>query len=81
MSIARKAPSPGPAETPSSPGWPMRRSAGSSKTRRDSSSRELKRGHRYDAIILDPPSYGHGPAGEIWKLEDDLPKLLAASPS
>ena len=40
--------------------------------------RELKRGHRYDGIILDPPSYGHGPAGETWKLEDDLPKLLAA---
>jgi 23S rRNA (cytosine1962-C5)-methyltransferase len=40
--------------------------------------RELKRGHRYDGIILDPPSYGHGPAGETWKLEDDLPKLLTA---
>ncbi len=38
--------------------------------------RELTRGNRYDAVILDPPSYGHGPAGETWKLEDDLPQLL-----
>ncbi len=34
--------------------------------------REIKRGHRYDAIIMDPPSYGRGPSGEIWKLEKDL---------
>jgi 23S rRNA (cytosine1962-C5)-methyltransferase len=40
--------------------------------------RELNRGNRYDAVILDPPSYGHGPAGETWKLEADLPALLAA---
>ncbi len=40
--------------------------------------RELKRGHHYDGIILDPPTYGHGPAGETWKLEDDLPALLTA---
>ncbi len=39
--------------------------------------REIARGNRYDAVILDPPSYGHGPAGEIWKLEDQLPTLLA----
>lgn len=32
--------------------------------------REIRRGNRYDAIILDPPSYGRGPGGEIWKLED-----------
>ena len=38
--------------------------------------RELKRGRQYDAVILDPPSYGHGPAGEVWKLADDLSKLL-----
>lgn len=38
--------------------------------------RELRRGRRYDAVILDPPSYGHGPAGEVWKLADDLPRLL-----
>ncbi len=34
--------------------------------------REIRRGHRYDAIIMDPPSYGRGPSGEIWKLEKDL---------
>ena len=38
--------------------------------------RELNRGNYYDAVILDPPSYGHGPAGETWKLESDLPDLL-----
>jgi 23S rRNA (cytosine1962-C5)-methyltransferase len=39
--------------------------------------RELKRGNRYDAVILDPPSYGHGPKGEPWKIGDDLLPLLA----
>ncbi len=34
--------------------------------------RELRRGHSYDAIILDPPSYGRGPGGEVWKLEESL---------
>ena len=34
--------------------------------------REIRRGRRYDAIIMDPPSYGRGPSGEIWKLENDL---------
>lgn len=34
--------------------------------------REIKRGHRYDAIIMDPPSYGRGPGGEVWKLEEKL---------
>ena len=34
--------------------------------------REIRRGRRYDAIIMDPPSYGRGPSGEIWKLEDNL---------
>ena len=34
--------------------------------------REIRRGRRYDAVIMDPPSYGRGPSGEIWKLEDDL---------
>ena len=34
--------------------------------------REIRRGRRYDAIIMDPPSYGRGPGGEIWKLEKDL---------
>ena len=38
--------------------------------------RELKRGNRYDAVILDPPSYGHGPRGEVWRLSKHLPRLL-----
>lgn len=40
--------------------------------------RELKRGNRYDAVILDPPSYGHGPHGEVWRLSKHLPWLLQA---
>ncbi len=39
--------------------------------------RELKRGSRYDAVILDPPSYGHGPQGEVWRLSKHLPRLLS----
>ena len=35
-------------------------------------SREIKRGRKYDAVIMDPPSYGRGPGGELWKLEDDI---------
>ena len=38
--------------------------------------REEKRGNRYDAVILDPPSYGRGPGGEVWKLAEDLSDLL-----
>ena len=38
--------------------------------------REVKRGNKYDAVILDPPSYGHGPKGEVWKIENDLLPLL-----
>ena len=34
--------------------------------------REIRRGNRYDAIIMDPPSYGRGPNGETWKIEDSL---------
>lgn len=34
--------------------------------------RELRRGNRYDGIIMDPPSYGRGPKGEIWKIEDSV---------
>ena len=41
-------------------------------------SREARRAQRYDALILDPPSFGRGPKGEVWKLERDLPELLAA---
>ncbi len=34
--------------------------------------REIRRGNRYDAIIMDPPSYGRGPGGEMWKLEENI---------
>ncbi len=34
--------------------------------------REIRRGNRYDAIIMDPPSYGRGPTGEVWKLEEAI---------
>lgn len=38
--------------------------------------REIRRGRRYDALIMDPPSYGRGPSGEVWKLEDNLYPFL-----
>lgn len=34
--------------------------------------REIRRGNHYDGIIMDPPSYGRGPKGEIWKIEDSI---------
>lgn len=39
--------------------------------------REVRRGRRYDGILLDPPKYGRGPDGEVWRLEEDLPALIA----
>lgn len=39
--------------------------------------REIRRGNTYDAIIMDPPSYGRGPNGEVWKLEQQLAELLS----
>ncbi len=39
-------------------------------------SKEIRQGKRYDAIIMDPPSFGHGPNREIWKIEEKLPELL-----
>ena len=39
--------------------------------------RELRRGRTYDGVILDPPTFGRGPGGETWKLDRDLPGLLA----
>jgi 23S rRNA (cytosine1962-C5)-methyltransferase len=39
--------------------------------------REVRRGRRYDGIILDPPKWGRGPNGEVWKLEESLPGLIA----
>lgn len=38
--------------------------------------REIRRGNRYDAVIMDPPSFGRGPDGEVWKLESNLYPLL-----
>ena len=38
--------------------------------------REIRRGNRYDAIVMDPPSYGRGPGGEVWRLEDKIAPLL-----
>ena len=38
--------------------------------------REIRRGNKYDAIIMDPPSYGRGPNGEVWKFEDELYPLI-----
>ena len=40
--------------------------------------KEVKQGKKYDAIIMDPPSYGKGPKGEVWKIEEQLPDLLLA---
>lgn len=40
--------------------------------------REIKRGNKYDAVIMDPPKFGRGPKGETWKIENMLPKLLSS---
>ena len=40
--------------------------------------REIRRGHFYDGILMDPPSYGRGPGGEVWKLENELYGLVEA---
>lgn len=39
--------------------------------------REIRRGSRYDVIIMDPPSYGRGPGGEVWKLEDEIYRFVS----
>lgn len=38
--------------------------------------REIRRGNKYDAVIMDPPSYGRGPSGEVWKIEDSVDELV-----
>ena len=38
--------------------------------------REIRRGNRYDAVIMDPPSYGRGPTGELWKLEENIHEFV-----
>ena len=39
--------------------------------------REIRRGRKYDAVIMDPPSYGRGPSGETWKIEEDVAEFVA----
>ena len=39
--------------------------------------REIRRGHKYEAIIMDPPSYGRGPSGEVWKIEEAIDELIS----
>ena len=39
--------------------------------------REIRRGNKYDAVSMDPPSYGRGPSGEIWKIEDNIDRLVS----
>ena len=41
--------------------------------------REVRRGRRYTGVVLDPPTYGHGPESRPWRLEDDLSRLLTAT--
>ena len=43
--------------------------------------REIRRGNRYDGIIMDPPSYGRGPKGEMWKIEENLHELVKLTSS
>lgn len=43
--------------------------------------REARRGHRYDGIIMDPPVFGRGPSGELWRFAQSFPELLAACTS
>ena len=39
--------------------------------------KEIKRGHTYEGIIMDPPTFGHGPKNELWKIEDDFMELIS----
>ncbi len=43
--------------------------------------REIRRGHKYDGIVMDPPSYGRGPSGEVWHLEDSIHELVSLTSS
>ena len=60
----------------SSPTWPTVPSVGSVEDASRFCQREVRRGNEYDAVILDPPSYGHGPKGEAWSIQRDLLPLL-----
>ena len=76
MSMPRRRRSPGRARTRRCPGWRTGRSAGSSTTRQKFAAREVRRGRRYDGILLDPPKFGRGPKGEVWDLFANLPEML-----
>ena len=39
--------------------------------------REIRRGNKYDGVIMDPPSYGRGPTGEVWKIEENIDDLVS----
>ena len=41
--------------------------------------REVKRGNKYDGVIMDPPAFGHGPKGEVWKIEENFTELMELS--
>ena len=43
--------------------------------------REIRRGNKYDGIIMDPPSYGRGPTGEVWKIEENIDDFVALTSS
>ena len=60
--------------------WARENAAASSLTDDDCEKfvrREIRRGNFYDAVVMDPPSYGRGPGGEVWKLEDSVFDLVS----
>ncbi len=76
MSTPPRRPSAGRGRTRRSPAWTIAPYVGFARTRgKLRGSREVKRGSRYEGIVLDPPKYGRGPAGEVWRLFEDLPEL------
>ena len=81
MSMLRRAWSNGPAKMPRSTASPAPRSAGSSTMCTRFTEREARRARRYDLVILDPPSYGRGARGEVFKIDTGLDPLLEAAAS
>ncbi len=76
MSMPPSRASVGLAGTPNGPGWRERPIRWIVDDATDFVDREIRRERRYDGIVLDPPSYGHGPDGRPWRLAEDLPALL-----
>ncbi len=66
----------GPRKTPAAPACRTGPCAGWWTTACKFVQREQRRGNTYDAIIMDPPSYGRGPGGEVWKLEEQIYDLI-----